>query len=284
MEGKFLDSPFTQNITLYDGLDRIDLETSLDWKGRKEIRLVLCYPIGLRDSHLTYEVPFGCVEYGKEHPGWVKIHPSIRGVRNWIEVWNEELGVTLATQVIPNDFKDRTDNPLSGFMIQPILLRTVFSCGDRDLYFTQEGTYKFRFALRSHDGPIQPDQSARFGWEHNNPLIPLVIENKERKGLLPESMSFCQMTPPNVIMSSLKRSENGRGIILRCYETRGEQATGKIETFRPVKEAFLTNIIEEDQRKLPVYENATEFPIEGYSIETFRLLFRHFENEVTRQD
>ncbi len=272
VEGEFLSSQYTQDIILYNNVDRIDLTTTLNWKGKKEVQVVSCYPISLTNSHLTYEVPFGCVEYGTEHPNWVKIHPSVRGVRNWIEVWNEKYGVTLATQVIPNDFRDRTENPLSIFVIQPILLRTVFSCGDRNLYFTQEGTYEFRFALRSHEGSIKVDESVRFGWEHSNPLIPFIVEEKEG-GSLPESMSFLRVEARNVIVSAIKGAEDGRGIILRCYETTGKSTTAKIEMFKPVSEALITNIIEEDIGELPIRNGTVELPISGYSIETVRLLF-----------
>ena len=82
----------------------------------------------------------------------------------------------------------------SDFVIQPILLRSVFSCGDQNLYFTQEGVHPYRFSIRTHRNTLVPHDAAKFGWEHNTPL--LVRQGQSNRGNLPDSQSFIEVSAP----------------------------------------------------------------------------------------
>src|SRR5262249_11332567 len=56
----FPSSFFTQNISLYSGLDRIDFKTDVDWWEDKTM-LKVAFPVSARDSMASYEVPFGTI-------------------------------------------------------------------------------------------------------------------------------------------------------------------------------------------------------------------------------
>ncbi len=68
IKGSILHSERIQEISLYASLSRIDLKTTLNWNGQKKIQVNAVFPFELKNSRLTYEVPFGAVEYGKESP------------------------------------------------------------------------------------------------------------------------------------------------------------------------------------------------------------------------
>ncbi len=309
IEGSILHSKRTQTISLYANLPKIDLETVLDWDGEKKIQVNAVYPFHLDDSRLTYEVPFGDVEYGKENPNSKACHPTVRATNNWIDLSNDRMGVTLATEVTPFDVKDRRDerfidariikgvmppdsfsmywgntyqtftrvaltDPLllkTDFVIQPILLRSVFSCGDPNLYFTQKGEHVYRFAISTHQGGLVRHNAVRFGLEHNAPLQ--VVIGKPCKGTLPETGSFISVSQPNVVVTVLKKAENGKGGILRCYETDGRETNVTISFSQPLKSAALTNIIEREDKPAKVVDGKLEFVIGKHAIETFRLKF-----------
>lgn len=194
-----------QRIILYRDLDRLDLETELDWGGEPDLQVMQVFPLRHGDdAHLTYEVPFGHTVFGQEHPHWVKIHPSVRAARNWVDLSDERGGVTLAGETIPYELRDRTPQPQRGFVIQPILLKTTYSCYDHLRYlertglvsslhqltevahafdlrpenpatrWSQPGHYLFRFSLRAHESSVDPAWAARFGWEHQTPLFVFV--------------------------------------------------------------------------------------------------------------
>ncbi|VAX28744.1 hypothetical protein MNBD_IGNAVI01-110, partial [hydrothermal vent metagenome] len=288
VKGSIMESGRNQEITLYASLPRIDMKTELTWDGSRAIQINAVFPFKLKQPRLTYEVPFGMVEYGKENPNSMAAHPTIRGTNNWIDLSNDKMGVTLATEVTPFDTKDRLDprfhdariikgrlpnvqfsmfddgsqsyktyerinmrDPMllqTDFVIQPILLRSVFSCGDQNLFFTQEGMHPYRFSISTHKNALVPHNAAKFGWEHNTPFI--VRRGEKKNGKLPDTQSFIEVSEPNVLVSILKKSEDGKGIVLRCYETDGKDTDVTITFFKSLTSAIHTNIIEENEEEV----------------------------------
>lgn len=309
VKGSIMNSERTQEIIIYSTLPRIDLKTELNWNGHKSIQVNTAFPFKIEQPRLTYEVPFGMVEYGKENPNSMAAHPTVRGTNNWIDLSNNNMGVTLATDVTPFDTKDRLDSrfhdariikgslpnvqfsmfddgtqsyktyeridmrdPLlleTDFVIQPILLRSVFSCGDQNLFFTQKGVHPYRFSISTHKNALVPHKAAKFGWEHNTPFIVRIGEKKD--GWLPDTQSFIDVSAPNVLVSILKKSEDGKGIILRCYETDGLDTDVTITLSEPLKSAEQTNIIEQDGKDMKLENGKLKFHIGHNAIETFKL-------------
>jgi alpha-mannosidase len=309
IKGKILNSARTQEISLYATLPKIDLKTIMDWNGQKEIQVNATFPFEIENPRLTYEVPFGEVEYGKESPSAKASHPTVRATNNWMDLSNDKMGITFATEVTPFDVKDRLDprfhdartikgeleesnfsmsfggdyvrfkrialeDPLllkTDFVIQPILLRSVFSCGDPDLYFTQEGEHIYRFAIRTHEGTLVSNEATRFGWELNTPFM--VFRGQSRTAGLPDSQTFLEVSAPNVLVSILKKAEDGKGVILRCYETDGKDTDVTIAFFKSLKSAEHTNIIEQEGEEMKFQKSRLNFHIGHQAIETYRLRF-----------
>jgi alpha-mannosidase len=279
------------------------------WDGQKKIQVNTVFPFKIEHPKLTYEVPFGAVEYGKESPSSKASHPTVRATNNWINLSNDQMGITLATDVTPFDVKDRNDprfhdarnmqgenkadsfsmyfggdyknfnrveiqDPLllkTDFVIQPILLRSVFSCGDKNLYFEQEGEHKYQFAIRTYSGTLIPYKEVQFGQEHNSPLI--VMEGKKSGGNLPDSNFFLEVSEPNVIVTILKKAEDGSGMVLRCYETDGRDTDLSITLLNNLKSAEQTNIIEQEGKEIGLKDGKLRFHIGAHAIETFKLKF-----------
>jgi alpha-mannosidase len=143
------------------------------------------------------------------------------------------------------------------FVLQPILLRSVFSCGDKNLYFTQKGKHPYRFSITTHKGGLVPNNAVRTGWEHNSPLI--VMKGEAGKGSLADHNSFLEVSQPNVIVSVLKKAEDGNGLIVRCYETDGKNSSVTIKAPEVIRKAGRASIIEDE-----LYDES--FPTEGKSV------------------
>jgi alpha-mannosidase len=328
-EGDFVGGAQRQlSFILYRRLARLEVQAGLDWQGQAERRINLLFPFAQSaEAQLTYEVPFGWVRYGQENPYHAKIHPSIRFARNWLNLSNGDHNLTLATEVIPNDLCDRTATPMPGFVIQPILLRTVFSCYEYidhvrqhglvderfhlgpavsqfDLrpeqpqtYFRQPGRHDFRFGLSAQAGPFNPVRAARSGLEHNTPLVAFVWEAdqlghlshldrgqalrkmKDASRALPATGSFLQVTSPRspgeslpVVVTAVKPAEHGQGVIVRLFNPTGQPVDTVLSSTWPVSQAWLTNLLEEDQTELAVTAGACRLAVGAYAIETIRLL------------
>jgi alpha-mannosidase len=114
-----------------------------------------------------------------------------------------------------------------------------------------------------------PHNEVRFGKEHNSPLM--VFKGKKGVGDMPDRNSFLTVSEPNVIVTVLKKAEDGSGLILRCYETDGKDTDVSIELMKKIKSAEHTNIIEQDGKKIAIENGELKFKIGAHAIETFKL-------------
>jgi alpha-mannosidase len=126
---------------------------------------------------------------------------------------------------------------------------------------------RFTYTLLPHDGSWEDAGTVQRAAELNSPLIAQV--ESFHPGSLPQQDSYLSADRPNIVVTSIKRAEDGEGTIVRCFETSGRwtQATislprwgrtieacfnpGEIKTFhlpddpnRPLKE---TNLVEWDE-------------------------------------
>ena len=214
------DSTRRQEIILYRDLPRVDLVTTLGWQGKKNIQLYQAFPLNVAKPTVRYAVPYGCEELGREMKyaapwpfGPVAGYPW-RGMRGWAEAADGASSITLASECNMAAFRDLAAEPEAGCLIQPLLLRTVRSSGDDNLYYTQRGEHRFRFALAAGA------DSARLGEEFNTPLMSCVVPHgATAAGSLPERLSFARVGSDHVQLSVVKAAEDGPGVILRLVET-----------------------------------------------------------------
>ena len=54
-------SKFVQDITLYNGVDRVDVVNDIDWH-ETHILLKAAFPLAASSSKATYEIPYGSIE------------------------------------------------------------------------------------------------------------------------------------------------------------------------------------------------------------------------------
>ena len=95
----------------------------------------------------------------------------------------------------------------------------------------------------------------------------------ENKGELPPCWSGLALDCPNVRLQCLKKAEDGRGYILRLYETSGKAgvATLRFAGLLPQR-VVLTTLVEEDKETLPMNGASLSCAIDAWGILTLRLL------------
>ncbi|GAH37926.1 unnamed protein product, partial [marine sediment metagenome] len=96
---------------------------------------------------------------------------------------------------------------------------------------------------------------------------------------LPESMSFLEIDNKNVLLSALKKSEEGNSLIVRLYNLASSSQKVKLQFFRniAIKQAEIVNLLEEIPKNeikaeiLNINENLLELTIEPHVIATLKL-------------
>jgi alpha-mannosidase len=90
----FPSSFFTQDIILYDGLDRVDFRTDVDWWEEKTM-LKVAFPLTVQDTVATYEIPYGTIQRSTQmRNSWEKAKVEVPALR-WADVSSGGYGVSL---------------------------------------------------------------------------------------------------------------------------------------------------------------------------------------------
>ena len=272
-----------QKIIIFNQLKRIDCEVALlDWDGAPYREFRLAMPVNAPGGDVAYEVPMGIVEVGRsEVPGTggpaygrlnydercADIRP--REVQNFLSAQGENFGLTMSTSVAVNDFQDPAPDPVDYPVLQAVLLASRRSCHGEGNWYLQEGDHHYRFSLTSH--PAGWATGCRPGIQANVPLSAVTEAPSGDLAILPEEMSFFEVSPGNALVSTIKKAEDDDSIIVRVYDIEGRDSELALRTFFPLAGAELVNIIEEEGISLPCRNDRLTMMLGHHAIETLKL-------------
>lgn len=240
---------------------------------------------------ITYEIPFGARDYVKDDVDFSQwpdnresqFNPERYGATanipyreaiNWVDVsagTYKGYGCLFASDMTLHLFEDQTSDPVSYPVVQHVLLSSRKSLGGNpDYWFRQKGDHSYRMALFFHDGNWR--MRYRDGIAFNYPLLGIVVSGENTVNPIPSSQSFLSATPSNIIITTMKQSENGKGTVIRFYEAEGKKCTATLKTSKPVQKAYLTNILEYDPVELSVNTDGTvSIPLSPWEIVTIMI-------------
>lgn len=136
----------------------------------------------------------------------------------------------------------------------------------------QQGDILFRFSMTTHEGDWQQGDCARFGWAAANPFVVDDVHGKRTGPLAPGTMSFCAVDKPNVLLTAIKRAEDGDGFILRLVETSGKAVTARVTLPQTaIKRAYATDLVEKGKRPLVFDRHIIQVDLKPFGIATVRV-------------
>ncbi|MGH9397514.1 MAG: glycosyl hydrolase-related protein [Terriglobia bacterium] len=293
-EAQFKDFRLRESFHLYDDLDRLDIGIDvLNWDGQIERELRAAFPINLDEAQLSYEVPFGTVEMGKDELDFSLLPPDkdtqftpeiyggnhplpYREAINWIDASSPDYlrnGCLAASDSTVHLFRDETDHPVSYPVLQHVLLSTRKSLAwNPDYWFTQKGSHRYRMALLPHRGDWRRRYRDAIGF--NYPLAAFVggTESAQGASALPSTASFLMLDPLNLVLTAMKKSEDDDRIVLRFYEAEGFECTARIRLPKPIRQAWKASLIEEDEGPLhPSADGSLQFTVRPWEIVTVKV-------------
>jgi alpha-mannosidase len=265
-------------LLVYNDLKKIDFETSLlNWEGvlYREYRFAL--PLNMKNGQVSYEVPFGVLEVGKDEIAGAageryitecaKVHP--RGVGNWIGASDDRFGVTLSTSTAVADYIDPTGLAGEALLLQPILLASRRSCHGEGNEYHQTGNHHFQFSLTSHKTGYE--NGYRFGRQSNEKLFVVVDPLTEKNASLPEETSFFSVDVPNISISTIKKAEDDHNVIVRLFETGMGETEVKLNSWFKIDKAEQTDMLEYNGKIIEAESNTVPLKMGSHSIETIKL-------------
>jgi len=223
---RYGESSITQNFILVPGLDRIDVRVTVDWREQHKM-LKLRFPLNFYDARVTCEIPYGHIERqpnGDEEP-----------YQSWVDVSGYTTGQSVPYGLsLLNDGKyslDVRDTPFAensqaSYDIGLTVLRspvyahhipTELEPG-RAYPYMDQGIQHFQYTILPHPDGWQQAHTVRSAAELNQPPTAFFTAFHSQ-GKLPQADTFIAVEPDNVLVSVLKRAEDGHGLVLRAYET-----------------------------------------------------------------
>ena len=81
-------------------------------------------------------------------------------------------------------------------------------------------------------------------------------------------MSYIQFDNEGVALSAVKKAQDGRGYIIRCYNTTGSALESGFTFFKTLKSAAVVNLNEEKLSDLAAQGGSVRFTLAPYQIIT----------------
>ena len=143
--------------------------------------------------------------------------------------------------------------------------------------FKQNGqkTFFYSFALTTHQNAFDPTSAMKFSLEHQNPLVAEWISGNKDKS---ESSSFSllSMSDPNVLLWSVKPSEEGieNGLITRFWNFNAKPVSPILKLSKPIDTAWETTHIETNEQILRPMNGDLKTTFKQYQLKTYRLIIK----------
>ena len=264
-----LNSDYTQRISLTHNSPRLDFDTHIDWQER-QILLKVAFPVDVLTPTATYEIQWGNVErptHRNTSWDWARFETA---AQKWVDLSEGDYGVSLL-----NDCKyghDILDN-----VMRLTLLRGTTAPDPMADY----GEHSFKYSLYPHTGSWDHKTVAE-AYALNDPVIIYKAEGGKQKAektshqpspLRPGSgPAFIQSDRSNIVIETIKRAEDGNGIIVRLYENQRQRGEFTLTTAFPIYKAWRVNLLEEIQTEISIEGNQLKYPIKPFQILTLRLI------------
>jgi alpha-mannosidase len=270
VKNHFQNSTFTRDITMYAGVPRVDVKMHADWH-EKHILLKVAFPLSAHNEKATFEIPFGSIERPTTRNTPAEQAKFEVPAQRWADQSDAKHGFSLL-----NDSKYGYD--AKGNVLRLSLLRSP----EWPDPHADEGQHEFTYSLYPHGGGWREAQTVRRGYELNYKLI--ALQTYRHQGPLPPEHAFVRVQPENVVVTAVKKAEDGQSLILRFYEWAGKDTEVKLQFPSGAQSAAETDLMERSLGSLPLQSDVVTVHTKPYEIKTVKIEFATRGVEKAQRD
>ena len=258
----FGDNKFSTRVRVYNGIQRIDFETSIT-NNDKSVRYRVLFPTSIRSGRRFDEIPFGAIErpQRQEFPA-----------QNWFDYSDGKHGVALLNVGLPGS--SVTDNTMLLSLMRSARINSYGFIGgyepgtSSDLGLELGQTAHLSICAGASCGRLAAGQSVSsrawnltIRWWCVRSIS--ILERSRKSG---DTLMF-QM--PNVSAERADAREDG-GLIVRVYEAAGKPADAvKFHFTAPVTSVSEVNLMEDRLGSAALDNNSVRFSLRPFEIKTF---------------
>jgi alpha-mannosidase len=254
---RYRDSQIRQNIYLYHDSKRIDFDTWVDWH-EQHILLKVAFPVNVICPAATFDVQWGNVERPTHRNTSWDMGRFETCAHKWADLSEGNYGVAML-----NDCKYGYD-----ILDNVIRLTLLKSATDPDPKADQ-GEHYMTYSLLPHQGDWRTEVVPA-AYDLNDPLIVRHVAGGAAQNA--SLGALVSVNVPHVIVETVKRAEDGNGIIVRLYENERNRGKFTLTTGFPLAGAYHCNLLEENGEHLATQNNQVTLNVRPYEIITLRLI------------
>jgi len=254
---RILGSTIEQNIWLYSDNPRIDFETVMDWN-EEHLLVKAAFPIDVLADKATYEIQFGHLQRPThENTDWDKAKFEVCA-HKWADISEVGYGVSLL-----NDCK-------YGHSAEGSTLKlTLLKCATSPNPHADKGHHEFTYSLLPHVSNFRNTGTIKQAYLLNCPFEAVKVGKQE--GKLAGNFSLVSCANHNIVVETVKKAEDGDGIIVRMYESFGKRCTAALDFGFDVKQVTICNLLENEIRDLAVKNNKVKIAVGNFEIVTLKI-------------
>lgn len=250
---KISDSTIHQKIYFYADSRRIDFDTYVDWKEHQHL-LKVHFPTTVHTDEATFDVQFGNLKRKThQNTSWDKARFESCG-QKWMDVSEGHYGVSLL-----NDCK------YGHSVKEGNMALTLIKSGIEPNPSTDQEEHFFMYSLYPHAEDWKQAKTVREAYRLNQPAIAV---NGGKAGNI---YSFASVDKENVILETVKQSEDENGVVLRMYESENSLTKAKLIVHTTFSKAYSCNLLEEMEMELPIKQNEISIVLKPYEIITVKV-------------
>lgn len=243
---KYMSTTIKQDLVLYADNKRIDFKTWVDWRERKQL-LKVAFPVNVRATYATYDIQYG----------------NVRRATNWNTSWEQARFETVAHKWV--DLSERgygvslMNDCKYGHDIKDNVIRlTLLKAATHPDVEQDQGEHEFTYSLLPHIGDWTEVDTEKSSWAINQPIQAISGDLGTRR--------FMRCVSDQIVVDAVKRSEDGKYLVVRFHEYTGGKDKVKVSFDFDVK-AWA----ESDLRERPIEafkSQAIELNVKPYEIKT----------------
>jgi alpha-mannosidase len=245
---KRIANPARTVVSLGRTARRLEFATTVE-NNSKDHTLRAAFPTGLRTASSFAEMPFDVTErpIAIEHPpkeAWIEEPATTHPQGTFCYLTDAKVSFAVLNRGLPGyDAPDEPDR-----RIELTLLRSVGCIARGELltrrmfllpvetpgaYCLGPNTYEYAVTVVENE-----DRGALALEAHAFNAGLRAMESDKRLPHEPGEVSFVKLSPTALVCTAVKRSEDGKLLVVRCYNATNEPVQGRLELHWPIKKAW----------------------------------------------
>ena len=254
---KFGKSTLQQDIVVYSDTERIDFVTHADWQEDMHVLKAAFFP-KVRASRATYEIQFGAVERPTHHNTEYDAIRFEGSAHKWADLSQSDFGLSILS-----------DSKYGYDILDDRMRITLLRAPLEPDYKADRGEHDFVYSLYPHALSWEDGGTVKAGFGLNVPAD--LCDAAATAAAVPAS--FATVEHDSLVLDTLKKAEDGRGYILRLYESAGKGGNAKVTFAKALSAVTAVSLMEEDEGAANFDGNTLTFETSPYCIHSYRIEF-----------